>query len=84
VAQTRRILIAKQMLHDTDLHPENGFKLIVPSPTMMVRRRLQAATRASWMLLSHRCAAKSIRAEVVISARHWAHRVSTSGTATPK
>ena len=34
------------LLHDTDLHPENGFKLVVPSPTMMVRRRLQAATRA--------------------------------------
>jgi len=34
------------LLHDTDLHPENGFKLVVPSPTMIVRRRLQAATRA--------------------------------------
>lgn len=34
------------LLHDTDLHPENGIKLVVPSPTMMVRRRLQAATRA--------------------------------------
>ncbi|MDX1415137.1 MAG: hypothetical protein R3293_13150, partial [Candidatus Promineifilaceae bacterium] len=33
------------LLHDTDLHPENGFKLVVPSPTMMVHRRLQDATR---------------------------------------
>jgi len=34
------------LLHDTNLHPENDFKLVVPSPTMIVRRRLQAATRA--------------------------------------
>lgn len=39
------------LLHDTDLHPENGFKLIVPSPTMRVRRRLQAATRAGRAVL---------------------------------
>ncbi len=39
------------LLHDTDLHPENGFKLVVPSPTMMVRRRLQAATRAGQPVL---------------------------------
>jgi uncharacterized protein (DUF1786 family) len=41
------------LLHDTDLHPENGFKLVVPSPTMMVYGRLQEATRAgSPVLLS--------------------------------
>lgn len=39
------------LLHDTELHPENGFKLVVPSPTMMVRRRLQAATRAGQPVL---------------------------------
>ncbi|UCC54320.1 MAG: DUF1786 domain-containing protein [Anaerolineaceae bacterium] len=33
------------LLFDTILHPENSFKLVVPSPTMMIRRRLQAATR---------------------------------------
>ena len=33
------------LLYDTRLHPENSFKLVVPSPTMIVRRRLQAATR---------------------------------------
>ena len=32
-------------LYDSRLDLENGFKLIVPSPTMMVYRRLQAATR---------------------------------------
>ncbi len=39
------------LLHDTDLHPENDFKLVVPSPTMMVRRRLQAATLAGQSVL---------------------------------
>ena len=39
------------LLHDTDLHPENGFKLVVPSPTMMVRRHLQAATRVGQPVL---------------------------------
>lgn len=39
------------LLHDTELHPENGFKLVVPSPTMIVRRRLQAATRAGQPVL---------------------------------
>ncbi len=32
-------------LYDSRLHMENGFKLVVPAPTMMVRRRLQEATR---------------------------------------
>lgn len=32
-------------LYDSRLDLENGFKLVVPSPTMMVRHRLQAATR---------------------------------------
>ena len=39
------------LLHNTDLHPENGIKLVVPSPTMIVRRRLQAATRAGLPVL---------------------------------
>jgi uncharacterized protein (DUF1786 family) len=32
-------------LYDSNLDIENGFKLVVPSPTMIVRRRLQDATR---------------------------------------
>ncbi len=32
-------------LYDTALDIENGFKLIVPSPTMMVHRQIKAATR---------------------------------------
>jgi len=32
-------------LYDSHLDIENGFKLVVPSPTMIVRRRLQEATR---------------------------------------
>lgn len=32
-------------LYDSRLDLENGFKLVVPSPTMMVRRRMQQATR---------------------------------------
>jgi uncharacterized protein (DUF1786 family) len=32
-------------LYDSRLDLENGFKLVVPSPTMIVRQRLQAATR---------------------------------------
>jgi len=32
-------------LYDSRLDLENGFKLILPSPTMMVHRRLQEATR---------------------------------------
>lgn len=34
------------LLYDSRLHVENGFKLVVPSPTMIVHRRIQAATRA--------------------------------------
>lgn len=33
------------LLFDTDLQPENCFKLVVPSPTMMVARTVKAATR---------------------------------------
>jgi len=33
------------LLFDTQLHPENSFKLVVPSPTMIVRRQIQSATR---------------------------------------
>ena len=32
-------------LYDSRLDLENGFKLVVPSPTMIVRQRLQEATR---------------------------------------
>jgi uncharacterized protein (DUF1786 family) len=32
-------------LYDSEIDPENGFKLVVPSPTMMVYRRIQKATR---------------------------------------
>jgi uncharacterized protein (DUF1786 family) len=32
-------------LYDSRLDLENGFKLVVPSPTMMIRHRLQTATR---------------------------------------
>jgi uncharacterized protein (DUF1786 family) len=39
------------LLFDTQLHPENSFKLVVPSPTMMVRRKLQAATRSKVPIL---------------------------------
>jgi uncharacterized protein (DUF1786 family) len=33
-------------LFDSRLDPENGLKLVLPSPTMMVHRRIKAATRA--------------------------------------
>ncbi|HEY2980775.1 MAG TPA: DUF1786 domain-containing protein [Anaerolineales bacterium] len=33
-------------LYDSRLNLENGFKLVLPSPTMIVHRRIQAATRA--------------------------------------
>ena len=33
-------------LYDSRIDIENGFKLILPSPTMMVRKRIQKATRA--------------------------------------
>ena len=32
-------------LYDSRLDLENGFKLVVPSPTMIVHRRLKEATR---------------------------------------
>ncbi len=32
-------------LYDSRLDLENGFKLVVPSPTMIVHRRMQEATR---------------------------------------
>ena len=33
-------------LYDSQLHIENGFKLVVPSPTMIVHRQVKAATQA--------------------------------------
>lgn len=33
------------LLYDSRLHMENGFKLVVPAPTMIVHRRLKEATR---------------------------------------
>jgi uncharacterized protein (DUF1786 family) len=38
-------------LYDSRIDIENGFKLIVPSPTMIVRRRLQAATQRGQSVL---------------------------------
>lgn len=38
-------------LYDSRLHMENGFKLVVPAPTMIVRRRLQEATRRAEAVL---------------------------------
>jgi len=38
-------------LYDSRLDLENGFKLVVPSPTMMVRRRIQDATKHSLPVL---------------------------------
>jgi len=32
-------------LYDSQLHIENGFKLVVPSPTMIVHRQVKAATK---------------------------------------
>lgn len=32
-------------LYDSRIDPENGFKLVIPSPTMMVHQRLKQATR---------------------------------------
>lgn len=34
-------------LYDSNLDPENGFKLILPSPTMMVHRRLKQSLHAA-------------------------------------
>jgi uncharacterized protein (DUF1786 family) len=38
-------------LYDSQLHIENGFKLVVPSPTMIVHRRVKAATQAQSPIL---------------------------------
>jgi uncharacterized protein (DUF1786 family) len=38
-------------LYDSQLHIENGFKLIVPSPTMIVHRQVKAATKARTPIL---------------------------------
>jgi len=38
-------------LYDSRLDLENGFKLVVPSPTMMVNRRIKAATRRGQAVL---------------------------------
>ena len=38
-------------LYDSNLDIENGYKLILPSPTMIVRRRIQAATRSGIPIL---------------------------------
>ncbi len=39
------------LLFDSDLEVENCFKLVMPSPTMMVARKVKAATRRSSPLL---------------------------------
>ena len=39
------------LLYDSQLHIENGFKLVVPSPTMIVHRRVKAATQARTPIL---------------------------------
>lgn len=38
-------------LYDSRLHIENGFKLVVPSPTMIVQRQVKAATKAQLPIL---------------------------------
>jgi uncharacterized protein (DUF1786 family) len=38
-------------LYDSNVHIENGFKLVVPSPTMIVHRRVKAATKAQIPIL---------------------------------
>jgi len=38
-------------LYDSQVHIENGFKLVVPSPTMIVHRRVKAATKARTPIL---------------------------------
>lgn len=40
-------------LYDSRLDLENGFKLVAPSPTLIVHRRLQAATRQGRAALLH-------------------------------
>ena len=38
-------------LYDSQVHIENGFKLVVPSPTMIVHRQVKAATQAQTPIL---------------------------------
>ncbi|MBT3313512.1 MAG: hypothetical protein HN390_02760, partial [Anaerolineae bacterium] len=38
-------------LYDSQIDIENGFKLILPSPTMMIRKRIQEATRSQVPIL---------------------------------
>ena len=38
-------------LYDSQLHIENGFKLVVPSPTMIVHRQVKAATQSRTPIL---------------------------------
>lgn len=38
-------------LYDSQIDIENGFKLVLPSPTMMVRKRIQKATRSQAPIL---------------------------------
>jgi len=38
-------------LYDSNLHIENGFKMVVPSPTMIIRRQIQHATLAKQPIL---------------------------------
>jgi uncharacterized protein (DUF1786 family) len=38
-------------LYNSQLHIENGFKLVVPSPTMIVHRQVKAATKAHTPIL---------------------------------
>jgi uncharacterized protein (DUF1786 family) len=38
-------------LYDSQLHIENGFKLVVPSPTMIINRQVKAATKAESPIL---------------------------------
>ncbi|NQU29810.1 MAG: hypothetical protein HQ525_04000 [Anaerolineae bacterium] len=38
-------------LYDSQIDIENGFKLVLPSPTMMVRKRIQEATRSQVPIL---------------------------------
>ena len=38
-------------LYDSNLDPENGFKLVLPSPTMMVHRRLKQTLQSRTPIL---------------------------------
>jgi uncharacterized protein (DUF1786 family) len=40
-------------LYDSSLDLENGFKMVLPSPTLMVNRRLKEATRQGQPVLLH-------------------------------